>query len=103
MMMQLVIWLVTLKKQKKQINLAIIKTSKNLGYAGSQKLAYSIFSDQKFSKKIIMLHSDGQYDPSLIKCFEPYFSKNNDIVYGARNKKIFKEKRRDSLSHLFCN
>ena len=41
-----------------------------------------------------MLHSDGQYDPSLIKCFEPYFSKNNDIVYGARNKKIFKEKKR---------
>ena len=67
-------------------NIVIIQPEKNLGYAGSQKLAYTIATNQNEIEKVIMLHSDGQYPAECLKLFIPFFSKNNDIVYGRRDK-----------------
>ena len=75
------------KKINKNINL--LKNKKNYGYAGSQKIAYSLLREQKSVKNIIMLHGDGQYVPKLINKFKEYLDSNYSIVQGYRNKKIY--------------
>ena len=39
----------------------VIRTRRNLGYAGSQKLAYEVALANPAVEHVIMLHGDGQY------------------------------------------
>jgi len=48
-----------LNKKTLPFHIALIKTKYNLGYSGSQKLAYSLVQKSTNAKKIIMLHGDG--------------------------------------------
>jgi len=81
-----------LNKKTLPFHIALIKTKYNLGYSGSQKLAYSLVQKSKNAKKIIMLHGDGQYPPCLLSKLQPYFSSTVAIVYGYRSKKIYKNR-----------
>jgi glycosyltransferase involved in cell wall biosynthesis len=64
----------------------LVQPSQNLGYAGSQKLAYSIALRSEGVKHVIMLHGDGQYPPELINDFLPFIESDYGIVYGYRDK-----------------
>jgi glycosyltransferase involved in cell wall biosynthesis len=81
-----------LNKKTLPFHIALIKTKYNLGYSGSQKLAYSLVQKSTNAKKIIMLHGDGQYPSSLLSKLQPYFGSNAAIVYGYRSKKIYKNR-----------
>ena len=72
-----------------------IKTKENIGYAGSQKLAYYLAIQDDFPDYVIMLHGDGQYDPSLLSIIAPYVDKGFAIVNGFRDKKSFPKKKQD--------
>ena len=67
----------------------VIRTRRNLGYAGSQKLAYEIALASPAVEHVIMLHGDGQYPPELTRCFLPQRDAGYDIVYGYRSKLRF--------------
>lgn len=75
------------KKINKNVNL--LKNKKNYGYAGSQKIAYSLLREQESVKNIIMLHGDGQYVPKLINKFKEYLDSDYSIIQGYRNKIIY--------------
>jgi len=64
-----------------------IRTDKNLGYAGSQKLAYRFALQHECISHVIMLHGDGQYPPALLNDIMPYTEKDFELVYGYRIKK----------------
>ena len=70
----------------------LIQPEKNLGYAGSQKLAYSIALGSPIVKKIIMLHGDGQYPPELLDVYSPYIDSDFGVVYGFRDKSSYPAK-----------
>lgn len=62
----------------------------NLGYAGSQKIAYNYFLQHTRLSHILMLHGDNQYNPAFIPLFSKY--RNYDVVSGMRSKrKYFKQ------------
>jgi glycosyltransferase involved in cell wall biosynthesis len=67
----------------------LIQPERNLGYAGSQKLAYSIALKSPNVKRIIMQHGDGQYPPELLKEFLPYVDSEYGLVYGYRDKSTY--------------
>jgi len=64
----------------------IIQPRENLGYSGSQKLAYRFFLAHPQYKAIMMLHGDGQYDPALIPSFATFIDSEFEVVYGHRSK-----------------
>jgi len=70
----------------------LIKARENLGYAGSQKLAYSLITRSPVVEHVIMLHGDGQYDPSLMKKFLPLVGKNYGVIFAYRDKSLFGDK-----------
>jgi glycosyltransferase involved in cell wall biosynthesis len=70
----------------------LVQPEKNMGYAGSQKLAYSIVLSSPDVKRVIMLHGDGQYPPELLTGFEPYIDSDYGVVYGYRDKAVYPEK-----------
>ena len=70
----------------------LIQPEQNLGYSGSQKLAYSIMLQSPTVKQVIMLHGDGQYPPELLEDFVPYFDSNYGVVYGYRDKSVHADK-----------
>ena len=47
-------------------NLEVIKNARNLGYGGSQKVAYRRCIDKKYYC-VAMLHGDAQYAPELLE------------------------------------
>ncbi len=61
----------------------------NLGYAGNQKRCFDYLMHSDF-EYMIMLHGDGQYPADLLKKIIPELKNNLDIVYGYRDKKIYK-------------
>ena len=67
----------------------VIQPESNLGYSGSQKLAYSIALNSQITQKVNMLHGDGQYPPELLEVFAPYIDSNHGIVYGFRDKATY--------------
>ena len=69
--------------------LHLIRPASNLGYAGSQKLAYEIATKNSIIKYVVMLHGDGQYDPSLINLLLEKIDNNFALVNGFRDKKAF--------------
>ena len=70
----------------------LIQPETNLGYSGSQKLAYSIAVNSSSVKRVIMLHGDGQYPPELLDGFMPYIDSDYGVVYGYRDKFVFPDK-----------
>jgi glycosyltransferase involved in cell wall biosynthesis len=56
----------------------------NVGYGGNQKTCY-LEALQRGAEVVVMLHPDGQYEPSLIpKLIEPILKKEADLVLGSR-------------------
>lgn len=70
----------------------ILRTKRNLGYAGSQKLAYEIALANPAVEHVIMLHGDGQYPPELASEFLKECAGQADIVYGYRSKLRYRGK-----------
>jgi glycosyltransferase involved in cell wall biosynthesis len=68
---------------------ALLRTKRNLGYAGSQKLAFRLCREAKALQAIIMLHADGQYPPSLLPNFYRALRSEADVAYGYRAKNQF--------------
>lgn len=64
----------------------LIRAKQNLGYAGSQKLAYAIALQSSAIRQVVMLHGDGQYAPALLSLLEPYFESDLALVNGYRSK-----------------
>ncbi len=67
----------------------VIRPRENLGYAGSQKLAYSLAVKSGNVKRVIMLHGDGQYPPELLTRLEPFLAGDAAVVNGYRSKRSF--------------
>lgn len=62
----------------------LIKNSKQLGYGGTQKLAFDYAIDNNFNY-LIMVHGDGQYAPEeLPKFIKEYEDDSLDAVFGSR-------------------
>jgi len=56
----------------------------NVGYGGNQKTCY-LEALQRGADVVVMLHPDGQYEPSLIpKLIEPILRGEADLVLGSR-------------------
>jgi glycosyltransferase involved in cell wall biosynthesis len=70
----------------------LIRTTKNVGYSGSQKLAYQLVQDSKNVKKVIMLHGDGQYPSNLLLKLIPFFDSTVAIVNGYRSTNHYQDK-----------
>ncbi len=64
--------------------LTVIRNAHNLGYGGSQKLAYRRLAAAGH-EAVVMLHADGQYAPDLIPyLLEPIERGEADMVFGSR-------------------
>jgi glycosyltransferase involved in cell wall biosynthesis len=62
----------------------IISNQQNLGYGGSQKLAYR-YADENGFDAVVMLHADGQYAPEKIEqILGPCERGEADMVFGSR-------------------
>ena len=70
----------------------LIQPATNLGYSGSQKLAYSIALNSPSVRRVVMLHGDGQYPPELLSAFVPYIDSEYGVVYGYRDKSVYPDK-----------
>jgi glycosyltransferase involved in cell wall biosynthesis len=72
------------KDENGVFNLQVVRNDRNLGYGGSQKLAYSRAVDQSLAG-IAMLHGDAQYAPEIIgELLLPILSGEADMVFGSR-------------------
>ncbi len=78
--------------KKFSFKIHLIRTEENIGYAGSQKLAFSLVAQSPTIKHVIMLHGDGQYPAELLTGFIPFFEQDLAIVNGYRSKKEFPQK-----------
>ncbi len=64
--------------------LEIIRNPRNLGYGGSQKVAYRRCIDKGYSA-VAMLHGDAQYAPELLETLlAPVVNGEADMVFGSR-------------------
>lgn len=64
--------------------LSVIRNKQNLGYGGSQKVAYRYIIDKGYDA-VVMLHGDGQYPPEEIPAMiEPIAANDADVVLGTR-------------------
>ena len=62
----------------------LIKSNKQLGYGGTQKIAFKYAIEKKFDYAV-MLHGDGQYAPEEIPNFiKEYNDDTLDAVFGSR-------------------
>jgi glycosyltransferase involved in cell wall biosynthesis len=74
----------SLKKDGTMPNLRLISNPKNLGYGGSQKVAYQRAIDEKYDV-VAMVHADGQYAPEILpKMLEPVLRGETDLLFGSR-------------------
>ncbi len=65
-------------------NLQVLRNESNLGYGGSQKLAYRRAMDQSL-RGVAMLHGDAQYAPEIIgDLLTPILNGEADMVFGSR-------------------
>ncbi len=81
--------------------ISIVRTRENLGYAGSQKLAYQLACASPSVRWVMMLHGDGQYDPELLKGYLPLLSSPIGLAYGYRSKSKFGKREETPLSTWF--
>lgn len=67
-------------------NLEIIRNPENVGYGGSQKIAYRRCID-KNCQSVAMLHGDAQYAPEYLgTLLKPVLDGTADMVFGSRMK-----------------
>ncbi len=65
-------------------NLEVVRNPQNLGYGGSQKVAYRRCIEKGY-KCVAMLHGDAQYAPELLETLiEPILKGEADMVFGSR-------------------
>lgn len=68
----------------RKLGLKVIQHHFDRGYGASQKTAYS-YALGKDVDLVVMLHSDGQYDPKLLpQILEPIIRGEADAVFGSR-------------------
>src|SRR5690606_2537961 len=67
-----------------RLPLQVIWHPHNVGYGGNQKTCY-LHALQRNADVVVMLHPDGQYEPSLIpRLVEPILRGEADMVLGSR-------------------
>lgn len=72
------------KNEKGLHNLNVYKNEANLGYGGSQKVAYR-YAIEKGYDLVVMLHGDAQYAPeNIVYLLEPFEKRQADMVFGSR-------------------
>ena len=65
-------------------NLEVVRNEHNLGYGGSQQLAYRRAIDRNYDA-VVMIHGDGQYAPEiLLDIVGPILEGRADFVFGSR-------------------
>lgn len=69
--------------------ITLVMPSMNLGYAGSQKLAYSLALCSPAVDRVIMLHGDGQYPSECLDQLLPHAEGEEAIINGYRDRKAF--------------
>lgn len=68
----------------RELGIDVIPHHTNVGYGGNQKTCYTI-ALQLGADVVVMLHPDGQYDPTLIPSLvAPIVSGGADLVLGSR-------------------
>ena len=68
----------------RSLGLRVIQHHFDRGYGGSQKTAYG-YALGKDADIVVMLHSDGQYDPVFLsQILEPIINNKADAVFGSR-------------------
>ena len=71
-------------REQKLEKLNVIRNARNLGYGGSQKVAYQHCIDQGYDT-VVMLHGDAQYAPELVAdILAPVEGSRSDLVFGSR-------------------
>ena len=72
------------KKRHELHNLEVIRNPENVGYGGSQKIAYRRCIDRGYGC-VAMLHGDAQYAPELLETLiGPVLSGETDMMFGSR-------------------
>lgn len=72
------------KAEHQLANLEVIRNPRNLGYGGSQKVAYRFCIDQGIDV-VAMVHADGQYAPEIVEeMMAPVLDGRADMVFGSR-------------------
>lgn len=65
-------------------NLRVIRNPKNVGYGGSQKVAYNYAIENGYDI-VVMLHGDAQYAPECLpEIIKPLVDDKADLVFGSR-------------------
>ncbi len=73
-----------LAQQKTWPHLQVIRTPRNMGYGGSQKIAYQKAIDDGLNA-VVMLHADAQYAPEYLpNILNPVTQNQADMVFGSR-------------------
>jgi glycosyltransferase involved in cell wall biosynthesis len=68
----------------RRLDIRVISHPHNVGYGGNQKTCY-LDALQRDPDVVVMLHPDGQYDPSLISdLIRPIVEGKADLVLGSR-------------------
>jgi glycosyltransferase involved in cell wall biosynthesis len=68
----------------RRLTFTVIRNEQNMGYGGSQKIAYAHCLRQGHDI-VVMLHADGQYAPELLDTIvEPLCSGAADMSFGSR-------------------
>lgn len=81
-----------IKSGKYPFNIRLIRPRVNIGYAGSQKLAYSIALESPAVRHVVMMHGDGQYPPSLLDKFVAKANGEYGLVGAYRDKRVYRER-----------
>lgn len=73
------------REWKSDHKLSVFRNVRNLGYGGSQKVAYQYAIEQGYDV-IVMLHGDAQYAPEyLVHLLRPFRERDDvDLVFGSR-------------------
>ena len=71
------------------LDIVLVKTHQNIGYAGSQKLAYQLALESTKVKRVLMLHGDGQYPAELVPSFLADSNSDCSVVTGFRDRKTY--------------
>jgi glycosyltransferase involved in cell wall biosynthesis len=65
-------------------NLQVVRNPTNVGYGGSQKIAYRRCIEKNYDC-VAMLHGDAQYAPELLEgLIDPILNGEADMVFGSR-------------------
>lgn len=72
------------ERKAQELNLKVIRHPHNVGYGGNQKTCY-MEALRSGATIVVMLHPDGQYDPSIIpEMIRPIQEGKADMVLGSR-------------------